>query len=48
MPRDSSEGRVNGVAGDPRAATAALGKLGVDLIISRTVAAIRTAQGARR
>ena len=48
MPRNVAEGRAIGVAGDPRAATAALGKPGVDLIISRTVAAIRTAQGARR
>ena len=48
MPGDSREGRANGVAGNPRASTAALGKLGVDLIISRTVAAIRIAQGARR
>ena len=33
----------NGVAGDPRPATAALGRLGVDLIVARSVAAIRKA-----
>ena len=33
----------NGVAGDPRPATAALGQLGVDLIVARSVAAIRKA-----
>lgn len=31
----------DGVAGDPRPSTAALGRLGVDLIVARTVAAIR-------
>ena len=48
MPRDAADGRAAGVAGDPRAASAALGKLGDDLIVSRTVAALRTALGARR
>ena len=33
----------SGVAGDPRPATAALGRLGVDLIVARSVAAIRKA-----
>lgn len=34
-------GRGNGVYGDPRRATAALGQIGVNLIIARTVEAIR-------
>ena len=33
----------NGVTGDPRPATAELGRLGVDLIVARSVAAIRKA-----
>lgn len=33
----------NGVTGDPRAATPALGQIGVDLIVRKTVAKIRTA-----
>jgi creatinine amidohydrolase len=40
---DSELGSANGVYGDPRKATAALGQIGVDLIVSRTVAAIRKA-----
>ncbi len=44
MPRDAREGRGLGVAGDPRAASVALGQAGVDLIVSKTVAAIRAAQ----
>lgn len=44
MPRDAREGRGVGVAGDPRAASAALGQAGVDLIVARSVAAIRAAQ----
>ena len=47
MPHDLREGRANGVVGDPRASSAALGQLGVDLIVAKTVAAIRTALGAR-
>jgi creatinine amidohydrolase len=47
VPRDVAEGRAAGVEGDPRTATAALGQLGVDLIVSKTVAAIRRALGAR-
>ncbi|RZU02716.1 creatininase family protein [Rivibacter subsaxonicus] len=35
--------RSSGVAGDPRAASAALGQLGVELIVARSVAAIRRA-----
>ena len=39
---------ANGVAGDPRASTLALGQIGVDLIVARSVAAIRAATGARQ
>lgn len=35
---------ANGVYGDPRRSSAALGQLGVDLIVARTVAAIRRAE----
>jgi creatinine amidohydrolase/Fe(II)-dependent formamide hydrolase-like protein len=48
MPGSVRDGLASGVAGDPRASSAALGQLGVELIISQTVAAIRTAQAARR
>lgn len=48
MPRDAREGLAVGVAGDPKAATAELGRLGVDLIVAQTVAAIRAATAARR
>jgi creatinine amidohydrolase len=48
MPADPREGKAVGVTGDPRGSTAALGQLGVDLIVNRSVAAIRAAQGARR
>jgi creatinine amidohydrolase len=44
----ASEGVTGGAAGDPRASSAALGQIGVDLIVVQTVAAIRTAQFARR
>lgn len=37
---------TDGVAGDPRAASAALGQIGVDLIVARSVAAIRSAVNA--
>jgi len=33
----------DGTHGDPRRSSAALGQIGVDLIVTRTVAAIRTA-----
>ena len=36
--------RTPGVTGDPRRATAALGELGVNLIVERTVAAVRAAR----
>ncbi|MDB5990392.1 MAG: Creatinine amidohydrolase/Fe(II)-dependent formamide hydrolase involved in riboflavin [Herbaspirillum sp.] len=48
MLRDPHDGKANGVAGDPRASSAALGQLGVDLIVSKSVAAIRAAQSAPR
>lgn len=38
----------NGVNGDPRPASAALGRLGVELIVTETVAAIRKATTARQ
>jgi creatinine amidohydrolase len=38
----------NGVVGDPRAATADLGRLGTDAVVNASVAAIRAAVGARR
>ena len=41
------EGATSGTVGDPRAATAALGQLGVDLIVAQTVTAIRAAVAAR-
>jgi len=37
-----------GTAGDPRSSTAALGQLGVDLIVAQTVAAIRKARTEKR
>lgn len=45
---DPRENEANGVSGDPRASSAALGQLGVDLIVAKTVAAIRAAKGASR
>ncbi|WP_295992233.1 creatininase family protein [Rugamonas sp.] len=44
LPADARQGRAAGVNGDPRAASAALGQLGVDLMVNKTVAAIRAAQ----
>lgn len=41
--RDSTAAKALGVSGDPRPASAALGQLGVELIVSRTTAAIRQA-----
>ena len=38
----------DGTVGDPRASTAELGRLGVDLIVTRTVAAIRAAREGKR
>jgi creatinine amidohydrolase len=48
MRRDPKEERASGVSGDPRPSSAALGQTGVELIVARTVAAIRTAQGVSR
>ena len=48
MPRDARDALPVGVTGDPRTATAELGQLGVDLIVTQSVAAIRTATAARR
>ena len=45
---DARDAKAVGVTGDPRGSSAALGQLGVDLIVRRTVAAIRAAQSARR
>ena len=41
-------GPANGVSGDPRAATAALGQLGVDAMVAASVSEIRKALAARR
>ena len=41
------EGKAGGTGGDPRAATAELGQLGVDAIVSQTVDAIRRATAGR-
>ncbi|MDO9236018.1 MAG: creatininase family protein [Aquabacterium sp.] len=41
--RDAAAAKALGVSGDPGASTAALGQIGVDLIVSRTTAAIRQA-----
>ncbi|MGH6623616.1 MAG: creatininase family protein [Burkholderiaceae bacterium] len=43
-----TEGAAGGAAGDPRASSAALGQLGVDLIVSSSVDAIRKARKASR
>jgi creatinine amidohydrolase len=48
LPRAAREGLAGGVAGDPQAATAALGQMGVDLIVAQSVAAIRSAMAERR
>lgn len=43
----ASEGKEGGTDGDPRAASAGLGKIGVELIVAQSVAAIRSAQAHR-
>jgi len=48
LPRAGREGLSVGVAGDPQPATAALGQLGVDLIVVQSVAAIRSALAEQR
>ena len=47
MPHDVREGKAAGVAGDPSQSSAALGQLGVDLIVAKSVAAIHAAQSGR-
>jgi len=42
------EGAATGTRGDPRASTVALGQLGVDAVVSQTIAAIRGAVAAPR
>jgi creatinine amidohydrolase/Fe(II)-dependent formamide hydrolase-like protein len=42
-----NKGPADGVVGDPRKATAELGRLGVDLVVERTVEAIRQATARR-
>jgi creatinine amidohydrolase/Fe(II)-dependent formamide hydrolase-like protein len=37
----ANKGVADGVYGDPKRSTAELGRVGVDLIVQRTVAAIR-------
>jgi creatinine amidohydrolase/Fe(II)-dependent formamide hydrolase-like protein len=41
---DGAQAPATGTSGDPRPSTAALGQLGVDLIVAQTVAAIRKAR----
>ncbi|MDM0116606.1 creatininase family protein [Variovorax sp. J22R133] len=48
MTLDPREGEANGVTGDPRASSAALGQLGVELIVTKTATAIRAARSAAR
>ena len=48
MPGTATEAKAGGVSGDPRAASAALGQLGVDLVVAESVAAIRKAQATPR
>ena len=48
MAPGSKSADTDGVAGDPRAASAALGQIGVDLIVRSSVAAIRQATNADR
>jgi len=45
---EGAQSPANGTAGDPRPSTAALGQLGVDLIVAQTVAAIRKARTEKR
>jgi creatinine amidohydrolase/Fe(II)-dependent formamide hydrolase-like protein len=45
---DKAAAQAAGVAGDPRQASAELGRLGVDLIVQQSVAAIRRATAAPR
>jgi len=45
---DGAQSPATGTSGDPRPSTAALGQLGVDLIVAQTVAAIRKARTEKR
>jgi creatinine amidohydrolase len=45
---EGAQSTGNGTAGDPRPSSAALGQLGVDLIVAHTVAAIRKARAEKR
>jgi creatinine amidohydrolase len=45
---DAAGAKALGVTGDPRTSSAALGQIGVDLIVARTVAAVRHAVTAAR
>jgi creatinine amidohydrolase/Fe(II)-dependent formamide hydrolase-like protein len=45
---EGAEKPATGVIGDPRPSTAALGQLGVDLIVTQTVAAIKKARAEKR
>jgi creatinine amidohydrolase len=45
---DGAQSSATGTSGDPRPSTAALGQLGVDLIVAQTVAAIRKARTEKR
>ncbi len=45
---EGAQGSGSGTAGDPRPSSAALGQLGVDLIVAQTVAAIRKARTEKR
>ena len=47
QPAKSQRGPQAGTVGDPRKASAALGELGVELIVSRTVDAIKAARARR-
>jgi creatinine amidohydrolase/Fe(II)-dependent formamide hydrolase-like protein len=44
---EAAEGKANGVHGDPRESSAALGRVGVDLVVETAVAAIRKAAARR-
>jgi len=43
LPREAGSARKDGVEGDPRRASAELGRLGVDAIVSRTARAVQRA-----
>ena len=45
---DGAQSSATGTSGDPRPSTAALGQLGVDLIVAQTVAAIKKARMEKR